>query len=122
MYGKWIAALAAAGFLITALPPQVLAQQNQQPEPMGFFISSVGPGEGADLGGIEGADAHCQSLAEAVGTGDRGWSAYLSTQAAGGRAAINARDRIGEGPWANAEGLRMASDVDDLHYSNANMT
>ena len=122
MYAKWTVTLAAAGFLIAALPAQVLAQQDQEPEPMGFFITSVGPGDGADLGGIEGADAHCQSLAVAAGAGGRTWRAYLSTQAAGGRAAVNARDRIGVGPWANATGLQMASDVDDLHYSNANMT
>ncbi len=122
MYAKWTVTLAAAGFLIAALPAQVLAQQDQEPEPMGFFITSVGPGDGADLGGIEGADAHCQSLAVAAGAGGRTWRAYLSTQAAGGRAAVNARDRIGVGPWANAAGLQMASDVDDLHYSNANMT
>ena len=88
---------------------------------MGFFITSVGPGNGGDLGGLEGADAHCQALAEAVGAGDRTWRAYLSTQATGSRPAVNARDRIGDGPWANAEGLIIASDVDDLHYNNANI-
>lgn len=88
---------------------------------MGFFITSVGPGNGGDLGGLEGADAHCQALAEAVGAGDRTWRAYLSTQAVGGQSAVNARDRIGDGPWANAEGLRIASDVDSLHYDNANI-
>ena len=109
------------GLLMLAVSVQVLAQQNQEPEPMGFFITSAGPGNGADLGGLEGADAHCQSLAEAVGAGDRRWKAYLSTQATGGERAVNARDRIGDGPWANAEGLRIASDVDELHYNNSNI-
>ena len=115
------ATFAVFGLLMMAVSVQVLAQQNQEPEPMGFFITSVGPGNGADLGGLDGADAHCQSLAEAVGAGDRTWRAYLSTQAAGNQGAVNARDRIGDGPWANAEGLRIASDVDNLHYDNANI-
>jgi len=109
------------GLLMMAVSVQVMAQQNQEPEPMGFFITSVGPGNGADLGGLEGADAHCQSLAEAVGAGDRTWRAYLSTQATGNQPAVNAKDRIGDGPWANADGLRIASDVDNLHYDNANI-
>ena len=113
--------LALFGLLMMAVSVQVMAQQNQEPEPMGFFITSVGPGNGADLGGLEGADAHCQSLAEAVGAGDRTWRAYLSTQATGDQPAVNARDRIGDGPWANADGLRIASDVDSLHYDNANI-
>ena len=109
------------GLLMMAVSVQVMAQQNQEPEPMGFFITSVGPGNGADLGGLEGADAHCQSLAEAVGAGDRTWRAYLSTQATGNQPAVNAKDRIGDGPWANADGLQIASDVDNLHYDNANI-
>ncbi len=109
------AALAAA--LIVA-SPQVAAQQEQEPAPMGFFITSVGSGNGGDLGGLDGADAHCQALAEAVGAGDRTWRAYLSTQASGGQSAVNARDRIGDGPWANAAGLEIAANVDDLHYNN----
>ena len=72
---------------------------------MGFFITSAGLGDGANLGGLDGADAHCQTLAAAVSAGNRTWRAYLSTQGPG---AVNARDRIGEGPWANAEGLVMA--------------
>jgi len=102
-------------------PPGEAKGQERSEEDLGFFITSVGPGNGGDLGGIEGADAHCQSLAEAVGAGDRTWRAYLSTQATGGRPAVNARDRIGSGPWHNAEGLLIASDVDDLHYNNANI-
>ncbi len=115
------ARFAVFGLLMMAVSVQVLAQQDQEQEPMGFFITSAGPGNGGDLGGLEGADAHCQSLAEAVGAGGRTWRAYLSTQATGNQRAVNARDRIGDGPWANAEGLRIASDVDNLHYDNANM-
>jgi hypothetical protein len=82
---------------------------------MSFFITSVGLGDGANLGGIEGADRHCQQLASAVGAGDRVWRAYLSTQAADGKPAINARDRIGTGPWFNARGQSIAKDLGDLH-------
>ncbi len=108
--------LTALGLL--ALPVQAAGQQ--QAEPMGFFITSVGLGDGANLGGLEGADAHCQSLAEAVGAGNRTWRAYLSTGAAADAAAVNARDRIGSGPWANANGLIMATSVENLHYDNSN--
>ena len=97
------------------------AQEGQEAE-LGFFITSEGPGNGADLGGLEGADAHCQALAESAGAGDRTWRAYLSTQATDGEEAVNARDRIGDGPWHNAEGLEIASDVEDLHYNNAAIT
>ena len=82
---------------------------------MTFFITSVGPGKGADLGGLEGADRHCQSLASAVGAGGKPWRAYLSTQGPG---AVNARDRIGRGPWQNAKGEVIAKNVDELHGSN----
>src|SRR5437867_12144111 len=79
--------------------------QNQKnpPQPMGFFVTSVGAGKGADLGGLTGADQHCQKLAEAAGAGNRTWRAYLSTSASGGRAAVNPRDRIGQRPWYNAK-------------------
>lgn len=87
--------------------------------PLGFFITSVGLGDGANLGGLAGADAHCQALAVTVGAGERDWRAYLSTQASDGVAAVNARDRIGAGPWVNAKGLRIASDVENLHYDNS---
>jgi hypothetical protein len=85
---------------------------------MTFFITSAGPGNGADLGGLEGADQHCQQLAEAAGAGDRTWRAYLSTQATDGEPAVNARDRIGGGPWQNAEGVVVAQSVDELHGDN----
>ena len=109
--------LTALGLL--ALPVHAAGQQ-QQTEPMGFFITSVGLGNGGNLGGLEGADAHCQSLAETVGAGNRTWRAYLSTQATADATAVNARDRIGSGPWANVNGLVMATSVENLHYDNSN--
>jgi hypothetical protein len=90
------------------------ALQAQQ-SPMSFFITSVGLGKGGDLGGLEGADRHCQSLAQAVGAGSKTWRAYLSTQGPGG---VNARDRIGSGPWSNAKGVQIAANVADLHGDN----
>jgi hypothetical protein len=80
-----------------------------------FFVTSTGPGKGGDLGGLAGADAHCQALAKAEGSGDHTWRAYLSTSASGGQAAVNARDRIGTGPWYNAEGTLIAANVEQLH-------
>lgn len=85
---------------------------------MTFFLTSAGSGKGADLGGLEGADRHCQQLAQAAGAGGKTWHAYLSTQAAGGGQAVNARDRIGTGPWQNAKGEVIARNVDDLHSAN----
>jgi len=93
-------------------PPPGGQQQQQPPQPMGFFVTSVSLGKGGDLGGLAGADAHCQKLAEAGGAGNRTWRAYLSTQ---GPAAVNARDRIGSGPWFNAKNVRIAANVADLH-------
>src|SRR5260221_794001 len=91
--------------------------QSQQ-RGMSFFVTSVGSGKGADLGGLTGADRQCQSLAQSVGAGKKTWRAYLSTQAAGARAAINARDRIGPGPWRNAKFEVIASDLTELHGPN----
>ncbi len=88
---------------------------------MSFFITSKGPGDGANLGGLDGADAHCQSLAEAAGAGGKTWKAYLSAAAMDGKAAVNARDRIGSGPWFNAKGVQVAADVDDLHSENTKL-
>ena len=85
-----------------------------RPDLMTFFITSAGPGKGGDLGGLAGADAHCQKLAAAVGAGKRTWHAYLSTQSSGDRPAVNARDRIGPGPWYNARGVKVAESVADL--------
>src|SRR4029434_2362484 len=87
-----------------------------------FFITSTGPGKGADLGALEGADRYCQSLAQAAGAGGRTWRAYLSTQAVGGAQAVNARDRIGRGPWQNFKGEVIAHSVDDLHSDNNKLT
>lgn len=86
--------------------------------PMSFFITSTGSGKGGDLGGLAGADRHCQSLAAAVGAGHRTWRAYLSAGAEGNSAAVNARDRIGTGPWRNAKGDVIARDVGQLHGQN----
>jgi len=83
--------------------------------PMSFFITSANPGKGADFGGVAGADAHCQRLATAAGAGNKTWRAYVSTTGAGG---VNARDRIGSGPWKNAKGEVVATSVDDLHGAN----
>ena len=84
----------------------------------GFFVTSKGGGNGADLGGLAGADKHCQALATAAGLGDKSWRAYLSTQAAGGTPAVNAKDRIGTGPWKNVKGVVIATNVDELHANN----
>ena len=83
-----------------------------------FFITSAGPGDGANLGGLAGADAHCQTLAATAGAGDRVWRAYLSTWATNDTPAVNARDRIGTGPWYNVEGMMVAANVDALHGDN----
>jgi hypothetical protein len=107
--------LASAALLTLGLSSGADAQQSSE---MTFFVTSAGPGNGADLGGLEGADRHCQQLAEAVGAGGRTWRAYLSTQAAGGDPAIDARDRIGQGPWHNAEGVVIANDLEELHDTN----
>lgn len=93
------------------------------PQNMTFFVTSVSPGKGGDLGGLDGADRHCQSLAQAVGAGHRTWRAYLSTQAPklADPGFVNARDRIGTGPWHNAEGVRVACSVEDLHSARNNL-
>ena len=107
---------AAAIVTLPALSQQQpAAPAKPAPQPMSFFVTSVGLGKGANLGGLEGADQHCQALATAVGAGDRTWHAYLSQSAADGKPAVNARDRIGAGPWFNAKGARIAQNVGDLH-------
>jgi hypothetical protein len=102
------------------------AGQTQQPPPqapnMTFFVTSAGLGKGADLGGLEGADRQCQTLAQAAGAGGKTWRAYLSTQAVDGATAVNARDRIGAGPWQNFKGEVIAKSVDDLHSENNKLT
>jgi len=112
--------LAAAGVLAAA----GCATTQPGPEHMTFFVTSVGPGKGGDLGGLEGADKHCQALAQAAGAGNRTWRAYLSTQAPklADPAFVNARDRIGSGPWQNAKGVVIARNIEDLHSVGNNMT
>jgi hypothetical protein len=99
-----------------------LAQRPEKP-PMTFFVTSTGLGKGANLGGVKGADAHCQALANAAGGGaeTKTWRAYLSVTDLNGKGAINARDRIGRGPWHNARGVRIAVDVEDLHSDSSNI-
>lgn len=105
--------LALSGFAFT---------QNSEFEGMSFFVTSVGSGNGGDLGGLEGADAHCQALATDAGAGDREWRAYLSNDADNFPQMVNARDRIGDGPWYNAHGVLIAADIYDLHLYNDTIT
>jgi len=115
----WITALATAAVAPFVLSGELRAQQPPPQFPnMTFFITSASGPKGADFGGIAGADAHCQALAAKAGAGGKTWRAYLSVQAIGGATAINARDRIGKGPWVNAIGVRIAASVDDLHSVN----
>ena len=115
-----MALLAAAGAISVA----GCASIQPGPKEMTFFVTSAGPGKGGNLGGLEGADRHCQSLAQAAGAGDRIWHAYLSTQASklADTDFVNARDRIGTGPWQNAKGVVIARSVEDLHSVNSNLT
>src|SRR6266849_4631858 len=110
-----LAAVALTGLSLTA-PAQ--AQQAS----MTFFVTSVGKGNGADLGGLDGADAHCQALARAAGSTNTNWRAYLSTTEPGGTAGVNARDRIGKGPWQNVKTVVVAKSVEDLHSGSNNIT
>lgn len=108
------------GVLALTLASSAQAQQPQLPQApdMTFFVTGSGPGKGGDLGGLEGADRHCQQLAERHGAGAKTWHAYLSTQASDGKTAVDARDRIGKGPWQNFKGEIVAQNVDDLHSDN----
>ena len=115
-----LAALALAGAPAAraqsaSAPAPAASAPRELPKDFSFFLTSQPIGQGGNLGGLAGADAHCQKLATAVGFGRRTWRAYLSTQAADGQAAINARDRIGAGPWTNARGAVIARDVAHLH-------
>ena len=120
---KFVALLALAALTLVACNQQAPnTEPSTGPMPaqdMSFFITSEGPGNGGDLGGLEGADSHCQNLAEAAGAGDKNWVAYLGTEPEGARG-IDARSRIGNGPWHNAAGEMIAKDIDDLHL-NANI-
>jgi hypothetical protein len=109
---------AAGAYAQTTVAPTAAApgaRSTDPSKPLSFFVTSEGLGKGADLGGLEGADAHCQKLAESVGAGAKTWHAYLSTQAADGKPAVNARDRIGQGPWYNTRGAVVAKDLSHLH-------
>ena len=106
----------AAGILACAIP----AFSQMADKKMSFFITSAGGGQGADLGGLKGADAHCQMLAKAVGSKKK-WRAYLSTTAAGRKPGVNAKSRIGKGPWYNSKGVLMAGDVSSLHSDSNNL-
>ena len=114
----WLAAAGAIGVVAGC------ATLQPNPKEMTFFVTSINPGKGGDLGGLEGADRHCQSLAQAAGAGPRTWRAYLSTQAAtlAGTDFVNARDRIGPGPWQNVKGEVIARSVDELHSANSKLT
>jgi hypothetical protein len=100
-------------FLIGCIQPS--STQSVKSQDISFFITSKGPGDGANLGGLEGADAHCRKLAEEAGLTDKTWKAYLSTT---GEGSVNARDRIGLGPWYNFNGVKIAEDVEELHSDN----
>src|SRR5690349_21111979 len=104
--------------LVACLTLLSFAPAYAQQANMSFFVTSVGSGKGADLGGLAGADQHCQALAQTAGAGGKTWRAYLSTQAMGGTPAVNARDRIGHGPWQNAKGVVIARDITALHGAN----
>jgi hypothetical protein len=110
--------VAASLSLSQARAPQQAPNAQAASSGMSFFITSVGKGDGANLGGLTGADAHCQQLATAAGSRGKTWRAYLSTSASGNQPAVNARDRIGRGPWQNAKGVVVAKNVEDLHSDN----
>jgi len=114
MGGKslWVATASAA--CLAGLASGVFAQQPG----MSFFVTSHGSGKGADLGGIAGADKLCQTLAQSAGAGGKTWHAYLSQPGSGGQPPVNARDRIGKGPWLNAKGMVIAKNIDELHGQN----
>lgn len=117
------AALGVSTLLLVGSATSSQAQQTPPQFPnMTFFITSVGGPQGANFGGLEGADRHCQTLAAKAGAGGKTWRAYLSTQAVGGATAVNARDRIGKGPWVNATGVQIAASVEDLHSDNNKLT
>jgi hypothetical protein len=126
-----VSTVVAAAFLVSAgMTLPVHAQDKEKGKDkaaqkgggdMTFFVTSVGKGNGADLGGLDGADAHCNSLAKAAGSKRTNWKAYLSTTAPGGDEGVNARDRIGKGPWRNAKGVVVAKNVADLHSAKNNL-
>jgi hypothetical protein len=113
----------AVGVLFSIVVAATMTSAVQaQPADMSFFVTSVGKGSGADLGGLAGADAHCQALAKAAGATSTNWRAYLSTTQTATEPGVNARDRIGKGPWKNVKGVTVAKDVDDMHSESSNIT
>ena len=119
--------IAAALLLTLGIQAGAQAQEKKAAKaaakgPMSFFVTSTGKGNGADLGGLEGADAHCSSLAKAAGSKQANWKAYLSTSLPGGDAGVNARERIGKGPWYNAKGVMVARNVGELHSGKGNVS
>jgi hypothetical protein len=117
-----LASLAITGSLQAQEKAKKDAAKKGGPADMTFFVTSAGKGNGADLGGLEGADAHCNALAKAAGSKRTNWKAYLSTTQPGGDAGVSARERIGKGPWRNAKGVIVAKNVSDLHSEKANIT
>lgn len=111
----------AAVVVLTLAASPALAQQPQSANSMSFFVTSAGPGKGGNLGGLLGADRHCQMLAMAAGAGNKTWHAYLSENGSAGHPTINARERIGNGPWHNAKGVLIASNVAELHSDRNNI-
>lgn len=114
--------ISPACLALAALSAVASAPAQAQSADTSFFLTSNGIGNGGNLGGLAGADNHCQTLAQAAGAGAKTWRAYLSTQAADGSPAVNARDRIGKGPWKNAKGAVVAKDVADLHSASNNLS
>ncbi|MBI3062521.1 MAG: lectin, partial [Deltaproteobacteria bacterium] len=111
----------AVAMAILALVGMTLDAAQDQNASMSFFVTREGAGNGANLGGLDGADRYCQKLAAAAGAGSRTWRAYLSASAMDGKPAVNARDRIGAGPWHNAKGVKIADNVADLHSDHNNL-
>jgi hypothetical protein len=114
--------ISRAGFGFAAIIAIAAQPAQAQSAATSFFVTSVGIGNGANLGGLAGADNYCQTLAQAAGAGAKTWRAYLSTQGADGKPAVNARDRVGNGPWQNSKGVVIAKDVAELHSAANNLT
>jgi hypothetical protein len=117
----WNRSIARIVVLVLLVGASLTAAAQTGTNDMTFFVTSAGKGKGADLGGLEGADAHCLALAKAAGSKQTSWRAYLSTTAPGGAAGVSARERVGKGPWRNAKGEVVARNVDDLHSASVNI-
>ena len=119
IFVAFVLSASLGSYLALAQPPAPQGQNPATKEPMGFFLTSVGMGDGGNLGGLAGADRHCQELAATAGGGGKTWHAYLSTQAIGNQPAVNARDRIGTGPWYNKDGYNIGNNLAELHGDTA---